>query len=417
MWPAHADGDAGAQGANLRRMIESRWRILAILFIARFALGFLFQSAGSVAPFVVSELGVDFAAVGMLVGVFLLPGVVISVPSGYLSRNFGDKGAVAVGMALMIVGGMLSGLAPSYPVLFAGRVVSGTGGVILVVVMSKMIADWFADKELFLGMAIFIIGWPIGIAAGQATQGALAELLSWQMVFVVSALLVALPLLLVALFYRTPHEHDQSVPPSTQRRLTGMEIIIVCLAGLCWMFLNGTYLVLLSFGPAHLIELGMPVPQANSVVSMMSWVTAVALPLGGFLATRYKVPNLVMFVGLAASIFLCAAIPFSPAPLLMFTLVGVTVALATPVVGSLPAEVLEPRIRAPGFGLYYFWYFIGMPVLLPIAGMLRDRTGSVTASLLYATALLLACLVLAAVFRFAQTRWFKHPLAALSRAG
>lgn len=397
-------------------MIERRWLILAILFIARFALGFLFQSAGSVTPFVVSELGVDFASVGMLVGVFLLPGVVISVPSGYLSRNFGDKGAVAAGMALMIAGGILSGVAPSYPILFVGRVVSGTGGAILVVVLSKMIADWFADKELFLGMAIFIIGWPVGIAAGQATQGALAELLSWHMVFVVSALLVGLPLLLVALFYRVPHEHEQSAP-SEQRRLTGMEIIIVCLAGLCWMFLNGTYLVMLSFGPAHLIELGMPVTRANFIVSVMSWVTAFALPLGGYLATRYRVPNLVMFVGLAASIFLCAAIPFSPAPLLMFTLVGVTVALATPVVGSLPAEVLEPGVRASGFGLYYFWYFIGMPVLLPVAGMLRDRTGSVTASLIYATVLLIGCLAFAAAFRSAQARWFNKALAALPRAG
>lgn len=403
-------------GRNLERVIESRWFILAILFIARFALGFLFQSAGSVAPFVIGELGVDFASVGMLVGVFLLPGVVISVPSAYLSRNFGDKGAVAAGMVLMIIGGILSGVASSYPVLFVGRVVSGTGGAILVVVMSKMIADWFADRELFLGMAIFIIGWPIGIAAGQGTQGALAELLSWHMVFVVSALLVGLPLLLVAALYRAPREYDQSAP-SEQRRLTGLEIIVVCLAGLCWMFLNGAYLVMLSFGPAHLIELGTPVAQANFIVSVMSWVTAFALPLGGFLATRYNVPNLVMFVGLAASIVLCAAVPFSPAPLLMFTLLGTAVALATPVVGSLPAEVLEPRVRASGFGLYYLWYFIGMPVLLPIAGMLRDRTGSVTASLVYATALLFGCLALAAVFRIAQARWFNKALAALPRAG
>lgn len=396
-------------------MVESRWLILAILFVARFALGFLFQSAGSVAPFVVSELGVDFASIGVLVGVFLLPGVVIAVPSAYLSRKFGDKGAISAGMALMIVGGFLSGVAPSYPILFAGRVVSGTGGAILVVVLSKMIADWFADKELFLGMAIFIIGWPVGIAAGQATQGILAELLSWHLVFVVSALLVGLPLLLVALFYRPPA--GLQTEPSEQRSLAGMEIVIVCLAGLCWMFLNGAYLIMLSFGPAHLIEQGMPVARANFIVSVMSWVTAVALPLGGFLATRYKMPNLVMFVGLAAGIFACAAIPFSPAPLLMFTLVGVTLALATPVVGSLPAEVLQPRIRASGFALYYFWYFIGMPLLLPVAGTLRDRTGSVTASLMYATALLLGCVVLAAVFRFTQARWFNNSLAALPRAG
>ena len=60
------------------------------------------------------------------------------------------------------------GVAPC--VILTGRVLAGIGGAILIVLMSKMITDWFAGKELFLGMAIFIIGWPVGIAAGQATQ-------------------------------------------------------------------------------------------------------------------------------------------------------------------------------------------------------------------------------------------------------
>ncbi|MEA2872978.1 MAG: hypothetical protein QOH67_2954, partial [Hyphomicrobiales bacterium] len=36
-------------------MLESRWFILAVLFAARFALGYQFQSAGSVAPFLIRD--------------------------------------------------------------------------------------------------------------------------------------------------------------------------------------------------------------------------------------------------------------------------------------------------------------------------------------------------------------------------
>ena len=104
------------------------------------------------------------------------------------------------------------------------------------------------------------------------------------------------------------------------------------------------------------------------------------------------------------SILLGALIPFLPAPHVTFLLFGIAFALATPVVASLAAEVLEPHARGPGFGIYYLWYFGGMPVLLALGGLLRDWTGLATTSVLFSVGLLLCCLVLAAVFRLTQAR-------------
>ena len=79
-------------------------------------------------------------------------------------------------------------------------------------------------------------------------------------------------------------------------------------------------------------------------------------------------------------------------------------AIATPVVGSLAAEVLKPRVRGPGFGVYFLWYFGGMPVLMAFAGLMRDWTGSTTASMMFAVGMLVCCLLLAGVFRLLQGR-------------
>ena len=384
-------------------MLESRWLILAVLFIARFALGYQFQSAGSVAPFLLLDLGIDYAQVGFLIGAFLLPGVAISVPSGYLIRRFGDKNIVAAGMVLMVVGGVLMGAGQTYGVLLVGRLLSGTGGAILVVVMLKMIIDWFAEKELFFGMAVFIIGWPIGIAAAQATQSRWAEAHAWQSVFFATAALVAVALLLMLLFYRPPPGAPAPIK-AEGRPLTRSEIGMACLAGAIWMFLNGAYLVMLSFGPSALIERGTSIPDADTIVSVMSWVFIIALPFGGYLANRYDAPNAIMAGGLIASILLGAHLPFSPVPILSFALFGFVSALATPIVAALPARVLPPDQRGPGFGIYYLWYFGGMPALIAFAGLLRDGTGSATASLEFAVAMLVACLALLAVFRFAPAR-------------
>ena len=82
-----------------------------------------------------------------------------------------------------------------------------------------MLADWFADKELFLGNAIFIVGWPVGIAAGQATQSWLAGMTSWQFVFGLSSVLVALALLLMAAFYHRPPDGARAATPEQPHRL------------------------------------------------------------------------------------------------------------------------------------------------------------------------------------------------------
>jgi hypothetical protein len=90
--------------------------------------------------------------------------------------------------------------------------------------------------------------------------------------------------------------------------------------------------------------------------------------------------------------------------LLSFALFGFALALAAPVVAALPARVLAPDVRGPGFGIYYLWYFGGMPVLIALAGQLSDSTGSVTASLEFAVAMLVVCLPLLAIFRSAEAR-------------
>src|ERR1044072_7246264 len=95
-------------------MLASRWFILAVLFSARLALGDQLRSARSVAPSLLRDFGIGYTQVGLLVGGFILPGIAISLPSGFLGRRFGDKTVVTVGMILMVLGGAIASFAQSY---------------------------------------------------------------------------------------------------------------------------------------------------------------------------------------------------------------------------------------------------------------------------------------------------------------
>ena len=385
-------------------MLENRWFVLTSLFIARFALGFQFQSAGSVATFLIRDFGVDYAQIGTLVGLYMLPGVVVAIPGGILGRRFGDKRIVLIGIVLMIIGGVLAGAAEKYSLVLTGRLLSGIGACVLFVLMTKMVADWFAGKELFLGMSIFIIGWPMGIAAAQATQGSLAEMRSWNAVFHLTAVLLVLAFATMAAFYRRPPTISLAAAEEATS-LSRRDVWLVCIAGAIWMFLNAAYLVMLSFGPTLLIERGASVADAGFTVSLMSWVFIGALPLGAYLATRYQTPDFIMAGGLIVSILIGALIPVATAvAVITFALFGISFAMATPMIASLPAQSLAPQNRGPGLGIYYVWYYAGLPVLTPVGGLLKDRLGTAAFSVFFATAMMALCLGLLILLRYEQRR-------------
>ena len=69
--------------------MENRWLILAVLFVVRAAMGFQYQSVGSVFSFLVEDLNIDYAQLGALIGLYQLPGIALAFPGGLLGKPFG----------------------------------------------------------------------------------------------------------------------------------------------------------------------------------------------------------------------------------------------------------------------------------------------------------------------------------------
>src|SRR5438445_4095943 len=83
-----------------------RWIMLAILFAARAATGFQFQSVGSSAPMLMRDLAIDYSEIGLLLGAYLLPGVIVALPAGLLGQRFQEKTLGLAGLALMVISGV-----------------------------------------------------------------------------------------------------------------------------------------------------------------------------------------------------------------------------------------------------------------------------------------------------------------------
>jgi len=377
----------------------NRWLMLAVLFLARTAIALQFQTVASVRPFLMDALAIDFAALGALIGLYLLPGIVIALPGGMLGQRFGAKRVVLAGLALMAIGGAVMGVSTSFTAAAAGRVISGTGAVLLTVLVAKMVTDWFAGREIVAAMAISISSWPFGLAAGLVVYGPLAEIVGWSAIMHLGALSACAAFVVVALVYRDPPGTSAAASARFALNLTRREWLLVLTAGVLWGLYNVAYIVLISFAPELFTVRGWSLAEASSIVSLIGWVLIPSVPLSGILVERFGRPTLFMVAALAITSAALVVLPFTEMPVVAFAVVALAIGVPAGLIMALPAQVLRPESRGGGMGVFFTCYFVAMAVLPGAAGLMRDISGSPATPALFAAAMVLLCMLALALFR------------------
>jgi predicted MFS family arabinose efflux permease len=375
--------------------------MLLVLFVARTAMACQFQSIASTSSFLIKAFSIDFARLGTLVGLYMLPGIFIALPGGLLAQRFGAKNLALAGLSLMVVGGVLMGFGSSYGVVAAGRVISGVGAVLINVLATKMAADWFAGREVISAMALLVISWPLGIALGLLLFSPVAESLSWNAVMYLTALMAALSFVLMLLVYRNPPEAPAIKGSHIRLELARQEWIAVSLAGFVWMTYNAGYIVLVSFLPGLFTANGYSLSQAGLVVSFLGWLLIPSVPVVGALAERLGRPRLFLVGGLLAAGLAAAALPFAREPVIPFGILAVVIGAPAGLIMALPAQALQPKNRASGMGVYFTWYYAGMAMLPALAGLARDLTASPAAPALFASVMMALAVAGVVGFRLA----------------
>jgi predicted MFS family arabinose efflux permease len=385
--------------------IDERWLILAVLFLARTAMGFQFQAVAALSSWIVADFSIDYTRLGLLIGLYLLPGIIIAYPGGLLVQHFGDKRIAVSGLVLMVAGGLLTA-SGDYPVVLAGRLISGGGAVLLNVLLTKMTIDWFVGREIGTALAVLVSSWPVGIGIALITLPWFAVHTSALAGFASTSAVAALVLVLVVVIYRTPPAAGRLQQSNRTKylHLSVSEFGMVSLAGAVWMLFNVGYILVVSFGPALLVSNGLSQADAGFMTSLVAWAIIITIPLGGVLIDQIGHATTLMIASFAAFGFSAMLLPSALSPGLM-TFIGAVAGLPCGAMMVLPGEVLRPQNRATGMGVFYTWYYAGMALLTPAAGILRDASGAPGAPLLLAGALELAALAVLVVFRLCQRRF------------
>ncbi len=387
--------------------------VLVILFLARTCIGFQFIAIAAQMPQLRAELDFDYSEIGILLGVFMIAGAFLSLPSGMIANRLGDRRTIQIGLAALIAGGAILGSGETFHAALIGRIVGGFGAVFITVPAAKILTDWFAGKEIATAMSVLGVAWPVGIAAGMSLLPFINVWSDWRLAVYVTAAVPALAMLLVATL-PAPGEGSETrtgpVPedPATRPPLWSIrprEFWIILAGGAAWPLMStGGYVVFSSYAPIMLIDRGTSHTTAALAISILSWLLIAVIPLGGYLADRLGNKDLLFWGGCLAAAAAIAMVPVT-GPVELWVVLSAILGLTVGMVMALPGEVLSPESRATGLGLYYTIYYTGTGILPAIAGWIQDTTGS-TAMVIWFSA---ACLTLAPFFllglRILQRRW------------
>ncbi len=373
--------------------MRNRWGILAVLFAVRSTIAFQFQSVAAVAPLLTSQFGFSLADIGILIGLYFMPGVALALPGGAIGQRFGDKRTALGALLLMLIGSLMMAASASWNIQIAGRLISGAGSAILSVQLTKMLTDWFAGKEIATAMALLVNSWPLGIAVCLLALTWVGTQYGVSAAHLGVTAFAAGGIMLLAILYRPPPD---VVAPSTTapQRLDRNATLAVIAAGLIWGLFNVGFAVVVSFGPAMLVEHGWSIAEAGSTISIMLWISVVSVPLGGFLADRTRRPATIVIASAVLTAFLMVLLPRSSHVLLIVIALGLVGGLPAGPIMSLPARVLQPHTRAIGMGVFFTMFFACMMLGPAIGGACAKWAGSAAAAFDFGAAMMLLCLLI-----------------------
>ena len=132
-----------------------------------------------------AELHVDIAAVQLTLSAFFVGFASAQLLAGPIVDRFGRKRPLLLGLVVYVVGSLLCALAPSLPLLLAGRVIQALGGAFAVVVPRAVVRDLVsgADAARMFSRLMLVMG--VAPIVAPLLGGWLLTAFGWRSIFVV----------------------------------------------------------------------------------------------------------------------------------------------------------------------------------------------------------------------------------------
>ena len=359
------------------------WFILAAVALGRIGFGYQYQTAASLGPDLMRLFQFDYTTLGTLIGAFMMPGAFVALPVGLLARKLGDRPVLGGGLALMVLGPVVSALANAPTGIGVGRGAAGVGAVAVIVLQNKVIADWFPGQRFMLAISVSVAAYPIGVGLAQLVLPPVALVYGWRAAFLSDAVpMVASLALFLATFRPSPH----AAPSPPRFSLPGgRECLLLVIAGLTWTAYTAGYSGYTAYIPSLMASRGEGLVLTGLVLTIATWGNVPATLIGSGLATRFGGLGVFVF-GTSALVIGITGAALSDYPVAWAVVIGIFGSFHPGVIMAVGTLSARPENRAVGMSLFYSLYYAGNAVVPTMCGWAADMAGGLEGALLTAAA-------------------------------
>lgn len=151
----------------------------------------------TVTPLFARDLGASFAMTGLIVSAHGIGGLIFDIPSGLFLTRFGDRTTIFTAVALTGLSSLFLGLFPIVPVMILAMALMG-GGMTLHTMAIQSFVKHTAGVEK-RGRILSMVGGTMrmGRFIGPIIGGFLAECVGFAIVYILHALMLAVPLMIL----------------------------------------------------------------------------------------------------------------------------------------------------------------------------------------------------------------------------
>ena len=279
-------------------MSGGRARLVVVLLPATL---YFFSYFHRVAPAVVAAdimraFGITGASLALLAAIYPYVFAVMALIAGSLADGVGPRLTLTAGGVAMAFGTALFGLAPTFGVAVAGRLLMAVGASVILIAWLSLIAAWLRTDEFATAA-----GWTqtIGNVGGLAASLPLAllvEATGWRQTFVLigGVTLVLALVVLVAVHDRPAGAAAPRERASLGSMLSGMRAVVA--NGRSWppvLAAAGMFATVVTlqglWGVAWLTQVyGFGRVSASSMIALLGLGVGIGAPLAGFISDRWQ---------------------------------------------------------------------------------------------------------------------------------
>ena len=351
-------------------------------------------------PFVREEFHLSGVETGLLTWAFVLPYLLIQIPSGVFADRFGAKRVLVTMTLISAVAVVAQGLWSYGLIAFVGLAVvycAGSGPYYPIAFGSSTGAAPASARGIVSSM--LVTGMALGSGMGMGFAVPLAELGGgWRFPFLV----IGLPMLLLPVIFQLVMRPTQRKARSTSGKFTTLfadrSLVLLFVVN---MLTNIGYAVLMVWGPAFLgNERGFSVVVAAAYLAL---VNVIGFPAGmavGMLSDRIGRKRLTVSLFAVAGVALALIGGLDQPVFVVAAIVVYGIAGKWTTDGALAAWMGDrvaarfPTTGSAVYGVNNTARVLGVLVAPPIAGAFLDRTGSLVPSFYFGAGILMIAAIL-----------------------